>query len=103
MARGHIQRKSTEPHPDRPSVSLRLDRSTKERLDAIAADEETSAAALMETFICDGINDRAGEDDESVEAPDASLRAARAVAVKVKVRVAKALGAIVKSIEQELT
>lgn len=99
MARGHHQRTSTEPHADRPSVSLRLDRSTKDKLDSMAAAAGTSPAEVMERFICDGLS----ENGEDVKPPNAELRAARAVAVKVKVRVAKALGAIVDSIERELT
>jgi hypothetical protein len=94
MARGHIQRTSKEPHQDRPSVSLRLDRATKDKLEVMAATKEKSPAALMEEFICGGLT----KEGEATKPPDEELRAVRAVVVKAKIAVAKALGDIVESI-----
>ena len=93
-----MTRSRQDPHPDRPNVALRLDRASKDAVERIAAEQGTSAAALMEGFICAGLRTH-GVDSEP---PSAELRAARQVAVDVKNRVAVALGHIVEEIKQEI-
>ncbi len=93
-----MARSRQQPHPDRPNVALRLDREHKEAVDRIADEQGTSPAAVMEGFICAGLQGK-GVD---AQPPRAELRAARKVAVDVKNRVAKALGRIIDEVQQEI-